>query len=65
MILLSAMPLVVMLVLEKKVFIAAVDGEGDCRNAQAGESALEPIPSRERPGVSPFLTVGKAGQCCF
>ncbi len=60
--LLSAMPLVVMLVLEKKVFVAAVDGERDRRNAQARESSLEPIPSRERSGVSPCLTVGVAGQ---
>ncbi len=48
---------VVMLLLQEQLLIPEVDGEGDGRDAKAREAALEPVPTREYPCVSPALTV--------
>lgn len=52
---------VVVVVLEEEVLVAAVAGKGDGRDAQAGEGVLEAVPAREGAGVSPGLTAG--GDC--
>lgn len=57
MLFLNAMSLAMILVPQKQVFIAQVNGEGDGRDAEAGESTLEAIPSGEGAGVPPFLPV--------
>jgi hypothetical protein len=47
---------VVVLVLEEEVFVSAVSGKSDCRDAETGETALETVPACVGALVSPGLT---------
>lgn len=47
---------VVVLVLEEEIFVTAVSGKGDCRDAETGETALETVPAGVGALVSPGLT---------
>lgn len=49
---------VVVLILDEEVFVAAVAGKGNSRNAQAGETALEALPAGVGSGISPGLAIG-------
>ena len=49
---------VVVIVAQIEVLVGAVRGESDRRDAQAGEAAAEPIPSREVSLISPCVSVG-------
>lgn len=51
------MTLIMVLILHEQIFVTAIDGKCDSRNAQTGEGTLEPIPSRERSCISPFFSV--------
>lgn len=46
----------VVLILQEEVLECAVGREGNGRDAQAGEEALEPVPSGEGASVAPSLT---------
>ena len=46
----------VVLILQEEVFVGAVGSEGNGRDAQAREEALEPVPPGERASVAPSLT---------
>ena len=52
-----------MLVLEEKLLSDKVDAECNCRDAEAGEGALEAVPSCEGAGVSPCLTARWSDVC--
>lgn len=52
-----AVGVVVMSVVEEEVLVGAVGGEGDSRDAEAGEGGLEAVPAGEAAGVSPGLSV--------
>lgn len=52
-----AVSVAVVLVLQEEVLVAAVGGKGHRRDAQAGERALEAVPSGEDALVSPRLAV--------
>lgn len=45
----------VVLVLKEKILVAAVGSEGDCRDAETGEAALETVPTGVGALVSPGL----------
>lgn len=45
------------LLLEKELLSYQITGEGDCRNAEAGEGALEAVPPGEGTCVAPLLAV--------
>ena len=55
---------VVVLVLEKEVLVAAVDSEGDCRDAETGETALETVPAGIGTLVSPGLAAKEGQYIC-
>jgi len=54
-VLLSMRLTVVVLVLEEEVFVSAVSGKSDCRDAETGETALETVPACVGTLVSPGL----------
>jgi hypothetical protein len=58
---------VVVLVLEKEVLVAAIDSEGDCRDAETGETTLETVPAGVGALVSPGLTERESqyGSCIW
>lgn len=56
---LLAVAVAVIVALEEEVFVAAVRRKGHCRDAQAGEARLEPVPPRKLAAVTPCLAV-----CC-
>ncbi len=45
-----------MLVLHEKLLVDQVSSECDCRDAEAGEGALEAVPAAEGAGVAPRFT---------
>lgn len=45
-----------MLLFKEEMLVCAISGEGNRRNAEAGESALEAVPSAEGAGVAPEFT---------
>jgi hypothetical protein len=45
----------VVLVFKEEILVAAVGSEGDCRDAETGETALETVPTGVRALVSPGL----------
>ncbi|KAL8648384.1 MAG: hypothetical protein Q9210_005020 [Variospora velana] len=51
------MSFIMMLIPQKHIFEAQVNGKGNGRDAQARESTLEAIPSAERARVSPLLPI--------
>ena len=52
-----SMAIPVMVLVEKEIFIAAINCKCRRRDAQAGEAAFESIPSREWSRVSPRLSI--------
>lgn len=62
MMLLAPMLPFMMLFPKENSFVAEIDSESDSRDAQAGESTLEPVPSRKRSCVSPFLSTEPTSQ---
>lgn len=48
---------VVVVILQEEVLVCAIGSEGDGRDAQAGEEALETVPSAEGASIAPGLTV--------
>ena len=52
-------PMPVVTIIEKEVFIAAIRRKGYCRYSEAWESAFETIESCERTRVSPLLSADR------
>jgi hypothetical protein len=52
-----AVALAVMGILYEEVFVTAVSGKGNRRDAEAGEGALKSVPSAELTRVTPCLAV--------
>lgn len=46
----------VMIILEEKVLVCAVAGEGNGRDPETGEGALETVEAAEGAGIPPGLT---------
>jgi hypothetical protein len=59
----SALLVVAMLFLEEQLLRYYVYAKGYRRDAEAGEGALEAVPSAEWSCVSPGLTVGRSVSC--